>query len=124
MRSFLNRAPKWLVFGVVGMTGGLLFSLLGEPAAALNESAPVVAVQPNKSPVDLVFVLDVSGSMQKEINGVRSSIVEFTRQSQASGVPMRFALVTFRDLTYDQGTDVVQGFTSDPGLFASCGFCI
>jgi Ca-activated chloride channel family protein len=119
MRSFLNRAPKWLVFGVVGMTGGLLFSLLGEPAASLTESAPVAAAQPNKSPVDLVFVLDVSGSMQKEINGVRSSIVEFTRQSQASGVPMRFALVTFRDLTYDQGTEVVQGFTSNPGLFAS-----
>jgi Ca-activated chloride channel family protein len=119
MRSFLNRAPKWLVFGVVGMTGGLLFSLLGEPAAALTESAPVAAAQPNKSPVDLVFVLDVSGSMQKEINGVRSSIVEFTRQSKASGVPMRFALVTFRDLTYDQGTEVIQVFTSDPMVFSS-----
>jgi Ca-activated chloride channel family protein len=119
MRSFLNRAPKWLVFGVVGMTGGLLFSLLGEPAAALTESVPVAAAQPNKSPVDLVFVLDVSGSMQKEINGVRSSIVEFTRQSKASGVPMRFALVTFRDLTYDQGTEVIQVFTSDPMVFSS-----
>jgi Ca-activated chloride channel family protein len=117
MRSFLNRAPKWVVFGLVGMAGGLFFSLLGEPAARLG--APRVIPGSNKAPVDLVFVLDVTGSMQKEINGVRASITEFTRQAESSGVSMRFALVTFRDLIYGQDTKLVQDFTSDPGEFAS-----
>jgi len=117
MRSFLNRLPKWTVFGVVGLLGGLLFSMLGEPAAGL--SAPIVEKSLDKVPVDLVFVLDVTGSMQKEIDGVRKNINEFIRESEASGVKMRFSLVTFRDLTYDQGTDIVQGFTDDPRAFAS-----
>jgi len=117
IRSLLNRAPKWLVFGLVGMVGGLFFSILGEPAARL--SAPRLPDAPGKAPVDLVFVLDVTGSMQKEINGVRSSINAFTRQADVTGVRMRFALVTFRDLTYDQPTKLVLGFTSDPEAFAS-----
>lgn len=99
------------------MAGGLLFSLIGEPAARLG--APRVVPGSNKAPVDLVFVLDVTGSMQKEINGVRASITEFTRKAESSGVSMRFALVTFRDLTYGQDTELVQDFTSDPGEFAS-----
>jgi Ca-activated chloride channel family protein len=117
MRSFLNRQLKWAVFGVVGLVGGLLFALLGEPAASL--SAPVSEKSSSKAQVDLVFVLDVTGSMQKEIDGVRASINEFVRESEVSGVPIRFALVTFRDLTYNQSTELVQGFTSDPKAFTA-----
>ena len=117
MRSFLNRQPKWGVFGVVGLIGGLLFALLGEPAAGL--SAPVVETPVSKAPIDLVFVLDVTGSMQKEIDGVRKNINGFIRESETSGVPIRFALVTFRDLTFDQRTDIVQKFTNDPRSFAA-----
>ena len=117
MRSFLNRQPKWAVFGVVGLIGGLLFSLIAEPAAGLT--TPVVEKSLSKAPVDLVFVLDVTGSMQKEIDGVRKNINGFIRESETSGVPIRFALVTFRDLTYAEGTDVVQGFTSNPAVFAA-----
>jgi Ca-activated chloride channel family protein len=117
MRAFLNRLPKWVVFGSVGMTGGLLFSLMGEPAAAL--AAPVAQPPEDKSPIDLVFVLDVTGSMQKEIDGVRGSINEFIHESESARVGIRFALVTFRDLSCGEPTEVPQAFTADPLVFAS-----
>jgi Ca-activated chloride channel family protein len=117
MRAFLNRFPKWVVFGVVGMVGALLFSFVGE--LVVPPPAPKVDRPPVKQPVELVFVLDVTGSMQKEIDGVKASISDFIKESEAMGVPMRFALVTFRDLTYRQDTLLVQGFTSDPQVFAA-----
>lgn len=117
IRSLLNRSPKWLVFGVIGVVGGLLFSLCAEPF--VSTARPAVPPPANKAPIDLVFVLDVTGSMQREINGVRASITEFTRQSEASGVRIRYALVTFRDLSCDEPTLLAQGFTSEPSLFAS-----
>lgn len=117
MRSFLNRQPKWAVFGIVGLLGALGFSLLGEPVAALP--APVAATPASKAPIDLVFVLDVTGSMQKEIDGVRKNINAFIHESDSSGVPLRFALVTFRDLTCGQGTEIVQGFTQDAAGFSA-----
>lgn len=117
MRRFLNRLPKWVVFGFVGMSGGLIFSLLAEPAAAL--AAPVAEKPLDKSPIDLVFVLDVTGSMQNEIDGVRGSIDEFVHASNAAGVGMRFALVTFRDLSCGEATESPQAFTADPSAFAA-----
>lgn len=117
MRRLLNRLPKWVVFGFVGTMGGLIFSLLAEPAAQL--SAPVAEKSLDKSPIDLVFVLDVTGSMQNEIDGVRGSIGEFVHASKAAGVGMRFALVTFRDLSCGEATESPQGFTADPSTFAA-----
>lgn len=117
MRAFLNRFPKWAVFGGVGMAGALLFSLLGE--MVVPQPKPKVERPQTKQPVELVFVLDVTGSMQKEIDGVKTSISDFIKESETMGVPMRFALVTFRDLAYNQGTTVVQGYTADPQQFAA-----
>jgi Ca-activated chloride channel family protein len=117
VRSLLNRSPKWMVFGVIGVVGGLLFSLCAEPF--VSAARPAMSPSANKAPIDLVFVLDVSGSMQREIDGVRASITEFTRQSEASGVQIRFALITFRDLSCGEPTLLAQGFTADPGVFAS-----
>jgi Ca-activated chloride channel family protein len=116
LRPILNRSPKWVVFGVVGMIGGLMLAIFAEPSVRL--ARPAKPSSEDKAPIDLVFVLDVTGSMQKEINGVRSSINEFTRQAEATAVRMRFALITFRDLSYGQQTNLAQEFTSDPDRFA------
>ena len=48
-------------------------------------------------PVDLVFVLDISGSMSGEMEGVRNSLSEFLVQLESRRIKGRFGLVTFDD---------------------------
>jgi Mg-chelatase subunit ChlD len=62
--------------------------------------------------LDLMFVLDVTGSMQKQIDGVRESIFNFARELQTKGLDFRIAMLAFRDrlngeepelLTFEEG---------------------
>lgn len=48
-------------------------------------------------PIDLVFVIDASGSMQTNIATIKANIVEFTNAITARGGNARFAAVGFRD---------------------------
>jgi Mg-chelatase subunit ChlD len=47
---------------------------------------------------DVVFVLDCTGSMRREIDTVRSALDEFAEEIEQRGVPLRIGLVGFRDL--------------------------
>ncbi|MBI5699927.1 VWA domain-containing protein [Candidatus Saganbacteria bacterium] len=49
------------------------------------------------SPIDVVFVLDNTGSMGEEITAVKNSIVAFATTLEAAGVDAKFALVTYGD---------------------------
>ncbi len=46
---------------------------------------------------DIIFVLDVTGSMTNEINGVKENIVEFADSLSAQGIDFRLGMVTFLD---------------------------
>ncbi len=46
---------------------------------------------------DIIFVLDVTGSMSDEINGVKNNIVEFTDSLSYKGIDFRLGMVTFLD---------------------------
>ena len=48
-------------------------------------------------PVDIVFVFDVTGSMQDKIDGVKATCVKFADQLKSSGRDYRLGLVTFLD---------------------------
>ncbi len=96
MRSLLNRLPKWLVLGFAGLLGGLLLALFAERWVG-RQRAQTVVVAEDQRPVDLVFVLDISGSMSGELEGVRNSLTEFLGQLEARKIKGRFALVTFDD---------------------------
>lgn len=61
---------------------------------------------------DIVFVLDVTGSMSNEIEGVRTNIVEFADSLALRGIDYRLGLVTFRDAV----TQVLD-FTADAERF-------
>lgn len=50
------------------------------------------------SQADLVFVLDVTGSMGNEIISVKNNIIEFADSLSASGVDYQLGLVTFLDI--------------------------
>jgi len=61
---------------------------------------------------DIVFVLDVTGSMGNEINDVKNNIVEFSDSLNYRGVDFRLGMVTFLD-----NIENVYDFTSDVTLF-------
>ncbi len=60
---------------------------------------------------DIIFVLDVTGSMSDEIDGVKENIVEFADSLSAQGVDFRLGMVTFLDEVeniYDFTSNVQQ----------------
>lgn len=60
-------------------------------------------------PVDFVFIVDQTGSMQKYIDAVRSNIYRFTRSLMSRGIDFRIGLVLFSDKiedVYEQTQDV------------------
>ena len=107
MRSLLNRLPKWLTLGVAGLLGGFLLALFAERWVGTHRE-DVLIVPEDQRPVDLVFVLDTSGSMSGELEGVRNSLTEFLGQLEARKIIGRFGLVTF-----DNNARVEHALTSD-----------
>jgi Mg-chelatase subunit ChlD len=61
---------------------------------------------------DIIFVLDVTGSMTNEIGGVKDNIVEFTDSLSRRGINFRLGMVTFLDYIEN-----VYDFTSDVQAF-------
>lgn len=61
---------------------------------------------------DIVFVLDVTGSMTEEINGVKNNIIEFTDSLSARGIDFKLGMVTFLDVIENN-----YGFTSNVQTF-------
>lgn len=61
--------------------------------------------------IDLIFIIDRSGSMTTSINNVRSEIGNFTTALQNQGISYRLGLVTYE--TYPTN----YGFTSDVNTF-------
>jgi Mg-chelatase subunit ChlD len=62
--------------------------------------------------VDIVFVLDVTGSMTEEITGVKNNILEFADSLVKRGVDFRLGMVTFLDVIEN-----VYDFTSNAQQF-------
>ncbi len=61
---------------------------------------------------DIVFVLDVTGSMGDEITEVKNNVIEFADSLSKRGVDYRLGLVTFLD-----AIESVKDFTNDKNIF-------
>jgi hypothetical protein len=61
---------------------------------------------------DIVFVLDVTGSMTEEISGVKNNIIEFSNALSARRIDFQLGLVTFLDQVEN-----IYGFTSNVQTF-------
>lgn len=61
---------------------------------------------------DVVFVLDVTGSMGNEINDVKTNLGAFAQSLDSQGVDYRLAMVTFLDVVEN-----IYDFTNDVNLF-------
>ena len=54
-----------------------------------------------KAQVDIVFVIDTTGSMGSYITNVKNNITAFVNEIEAAGISPSFALVDYRDITCD-----------------------
>ena len=85
--------------------------------AAVAALAGVAAIQPAQAapvPTDFVFIIDASGSMAGEINGVRNGFGAFATSLDANAVDARFAIVVFGG-----ASELILDFTSDKALVQS-----
>lgn len=55
----------------------------------------------SKVKVDVVFVIDSTGSMSGSISGVKQHIAEFAEYLFSKGLTLRLGLIDFKDITYD-----------------------
>ena len=64
-------------------------------------------------PVDFVFLIDQTGSMQSYIDGVRKQMFEFTKSIKGRGIDFTLSLIVFSDFIdiIEQATENVSTFT-------------
>lgn len=92
-------SPLLALLLLSGLVLGGLGIMTGEPTPAPADDPPVVAASGNRPQLDVVFVIDSTGSMADEIDVVKGQVRKMMRAVQ-SGQPrpeVRFGLVTYRD---------------------------
>jgi len=70
-------------------------------ARAVSDAAASIATVQIKGQVDIVFVIDTTGSMSGYINNVKNNITAFVNEIESAGITPSFALVDYRDITCD-----------------------
>lgn len=75
-----------------------------------------------KRSADIMFVLDCTGSMEGEIEAIKSSIIDFANTIESDGVRVRVGLIEFRDRLNGEEARVLRfegsnPFTAKPALF-------
>lgn len=127
----ITRFPEVrLICEVISLDGSPLDSLAVKDLTVLESGKPkkVISVEKisvkERVPVDFVFVLDVTGTMQTSINGIRNNIEKFTQSLVNRGVDYRLGLVMYSDVVekvYPLNEDVKQFLQWVTGLWASGG---
>ena len=88
--------------------GDNYIKMMTEIARSLTDAATV-------QEVDLVFIIDKTGSMEDNVRGIRAYIDLFFEHFARAGYDAAFGLVTFADVT--EKKPKVQGVTTDHGKF-------
>lgn len=98
--------PRWQWSGAPPALPGK-----GAPGEA-HSQGPLQGGAGQVGAVDIVFVLDTTGSMRSGIDGVLTNVVAFSRTLEAQRLDARLGLVTFKE-----GVDKVYGFAPTPEAF-------
>lgn len=69
--------------------------------AMSSTAAPATAAYSAMVPADIVFVIDTTGSMREEINGVKENASAFVDYLKIKGVSAQLALVAYEDIDFD-----------------------
>jgi hypothetical protein len=119
LRSAGNSIPSTTSIKVVASAKA------GQKLLTSETTVTLMVVAPSAPQADVFFVLDVTGSMEWAINGVRDGIGSFAAKMRENKIDFRIGLLAFRDLTYDPvPMDLLQfgdgqPFTNDVTEFRS-----
>jgi len=90
---------------------------------------PVISVEKikieDRIPVDFIFLIDVTGTMQSYINGVKNNVENFVSSLRNRGIEYRIGLVLFSDVierTYQPTSNVKEFLGWLSKVYASGGF--
>lgn len=90
---------------------------------------PVISIEKinitERIPVDFVFAIDVTGTMQAYINGVKNNIEKFVDTLRTRGIEYRLGLILFSDIIeqiYEPTSDVKEFLVWMNKVFATGGF--
>ena len=98
-----------LDFGLTNQAGGAVGNLTKDNVTVLEDGQPAKILYfrgvGQGRPVDIVFVLDVTESMQPYIDAVKQNIIAFANDLGANNRDFRLGLVTFEDYVISQYPD-------------------
>lgn len=90
---------------------------------------PVMSVEKvtirERIPVDFMFLLDITGTMQAHINGIKDNVETFVDALRNRGIEYRLGLILFSDFnerTYQPTSDVKEFLSWLAKVYASGGF--
>ncbi len=89
-----SKPGEYTIIGYI-QAGGYYFS----SGLTAKITAKFEIVEFMKGTADIVFVLDISGSMGDEIDSVKDNIVRFARAIEEKGVSVRWSAITYSDFT-------------------------
>jgi hypothetical protein len=92
------------------------FSINRDAPRNLKLALPTARTVPKKIPVDILFVLDTTGSMSEEISRLKESILIINDNVNTLPVDVRFGMTAYRDRSDNYLTKVIP-FTSDIAQF-------
>lgn len=90
----------------------------GDKTVTASSATKVAVSDPSRPQADVMFVLDVTASMQNEIDGVKNGVRSFAASLQRNKIDFRIGLVAFRDLTFD-GRDAMTVLKFKDGEFTT-----
>lgn len=106
MLSWRENRKKVSLFGGFGAAGCVLGAVVGE--LLLLVLTPPAPAAPPPTKVDVLFLLDVTSSMQPQINGVRKGITQFADTLGGHKLDAQIGLVAFRDRMNGEEPQVLQ----------------
>lgn len=86
-------------------TATAILDLTTSSADMIGEDVMEALTSSGKSMVDIVFLIDSTGSMADEINGVRKNLNVFTQALENASLDYRIAVIEYKDITaWDEET--------------------
>ncbi|NET43465.1 vWA domain-containing protein [Okeania sp. SIO2B3] len=106
---------KILIFGILAAFGCLIGAIIGELLLAF------ILPTPTLQQVDVLFVLDVTSSMEGEINGVKNGISNFVSTLNSRELDAQVGLIAFGDRFEGEEPNILsfagEPFTKDTNSF-------
>jgi Ca-activated chloride channel homolog len=122
LRKFLRAVSKPILFGLCGAGGCLIAAIAGEIFLAFALPPPSIQMDRVLPKVDVMFVLDITSSMDREIQGVQQGIQSFAQELSRKQLDAQVGLIAFGDRFNGEEAQIIKFsnsvFTADMSSFS------